>query len=201
MIQKYLLPILAAGLFSCNNDRKPDHSIHEITKANVNYSDSVNHGLIEKDTLKGSPHLMAMNTINGTHIHIEYGSPGVKERIIWGGLVGYDKVWVTGAHGATTINFSKPVEVGGKKIAAGTYALFTIPGKEKWIVILNTRYNQHLTDDYDEREDIVRIGTIPQENTMTQRLTYTVSNNNNDTGNIIMQWEKLKISIPFKTIQ
>jgi hypothetical protein len=102
-----------------------------------------------------------MATIGGTTVHIEYSSPGVKERIVWGGLVAYDKVWVTGAHKATSVHFSKGVEINGRKIPAGKYAFFTIPGKEKWIVILNTRFDQHLADEYNEKEDVLRLEVSP----------------------------------------
>lgn len=194
-------------IVSCNNEKKPstkegkvDHSLHQMIGASNSYVDSVNNGLIKDDTLKGSPHRTAMNTVNGTHVHIEYSSPGVKGRIIWGGLVAYDKVWVTGAHAATTIRFYKPVEIAGKTIPAGTYALFTIPGKEKWQVILNSHYNQHLADEYNEKDDILRFSVKPESDTTMQRLTYSVDAIGENAGNVIIRWEKIKITIPFKTI-
>ncbi len=197
-------------IVSCNNDKKTEqsanekkqdtHSRHATSVSNNNYCDSVNNGLITSDTLKGSPHRTAMATVNGTHVHIEYSSPGVKGREIWGGLVAYDKVWVTGAHKATSIQFSKDVTINGKKIPAGQYAFFTIPGKEKWTVILNSRIEQHLADEYNEKEDIVRVEVKPEENKMVQRLTYTVGVTNGPSGEIVMQWEKITIRLPFTTI-
>ncbi len=197
-----LLTVIAAG---CNNNTKEDtgkkagdHAAHE-AKSGDNYCDSVNTGLIQPDTLKGSPHRSAMAMVNGTHVHIEYSSPGVKDRVIWGGLVAWDKVWVAGAHAATSVRFYKDVMIGNKKIAKGIYGFFVIPGKENWTVILNTRYDQHLTDEYDEKEDVVRVSIRPETNDMTQRLTYTVNNTGNNTGSIVLTWEKLKIVLPFKT--
>ncbi|WP_315823234.1 DUF2911 domain-containing protein [Paraflavitalea speifideaquila] len=73
----------------------------------MDYADSVNTGLIPKDTLKGSPARMAMANIGKSYIRIEYHAPGTKDRVIWGGLVPYGTVWVTGAHSATTINFQR----------------------------------------------------------------------------------------------
>lgn len=192
-------------MVSCNSEKKPsdkttaeDHSLHQMIGGSNSYADSVNSGLIAEDTLKGSPHRTAMNTINGTHVHIEYSSPGVKGRVIWGGLVAYDKVWVTGAHAATTIRFYKPVEIEGKTIPAGTYALFSIPGKETWQVILNSHYNQHLADEYNEKDDILRFSVKPENDTMMQRLTYSVDASGENSGSVIMRWEKIKIIIPFK---
>ncbi len=192
--------------FGCNNNKDQSrtdnaHAGHMNSAESANYADSVNNGLIREDTMKSSPHRTAMATINGTHVHIEYGSPGVKNRIIWGGLVAYDKVWVTGAHKATTVQFSKPVIIGDKTIPKGIYALFTIPGQEKWAVIINSRYEQHLADEYSEKEDLVRVAVTPKENPMVQRLTYAVSSTGDHAGEISMQWEKLRIALPFKIVE
>lgn len=175
------------------------HAAHTVTTSANNYCDSINNGLIQDDTLKGSPHRTSMATINGTHTHIEYSSPGVKDRIIWGGLVAYDKVWVSGAHNATTVQFSKDVVINNKKIKAGIYALFTIPGKEKWIAIFNSRFDQHLADDYNEKEDVVRMSITPQPCQLTPRLSYTIVQKDSLAGEIQLQWEKIQIAIPFKT--
>lgn len=197
---------LALSLLSCKNEDKPapkdntDHSLHQMIDSSNSYIDSLNNGLIQEDTLKGSPHRTAMNTINGTHVHIEYSSPGVKGRVIWGGLVAYDKVWVTGAHAATTIRFYKPVEIAGKQIPAGTYALFTIPKKESWEVILNTHYDQHLADEYNEKDDIVRLSVTPENDTLIPRLTYSVMSTGDNNGAVVIRWEHIKITLPFKTL-
>ena len=162
------------------------------------YADSVNKGLIAKDTMKGSPKRVSMKTIGNTHIHIEYGSPGVKGRMIWGGLVAYDQVWATGAHHATSIDFSTDVSIGGKKIRKGKYALFTIPGKTEWTIIINTNYQQHLADSYDSSEDVVRIKVKPvKQQKVTQRLTYSVVPSGKDAA-VQIQWEYLSVSLPIK---
>src|SRR5688572_22220425 len=83
------------------------------------YASQVNAGIIKEDTMKGSPVRRAMGIVGNTHVHITYGSPGVKGRIIWGGLVAYDRVWATGAHKATKINFTDTVTIAGTQVAAG----------------------------------------------------------------------------------
>ena len=209
MINKAIWLLSLVFIWACNNDKKvevtsektgTEHSGHNMAASSNNYADSVNNGLISADTLKGSPHRTAMATVNGTHVHIEYSSPGVKGRVVWGGLVAYDKVWVTGAHKATSVQFSKDVTINGQKIPAGQYAFFTIPGKEKWIIILNTRYDQHLADDYNEKEDLVRVEVKPEEHDLVQRLTYAVNKIDDKSGEIVMQWEKIVIRLPFTTI-
>lgn len=147
-----------------------------------------------KDTSKKSIKSIAAAVVNGDSIKINYHSPGVRKRVIWGGLVPYDEVWVTGGHDATTIEIGKPFIVGGKEIPAGKYAFFTIPGKNEWTIIINKQWKQHLATEYDEKEDIARIKVKPKKNTLTERLQYFIEDNKNGKGTIAVAWEKLKIS-------
>lgn len=182
-----------------NKKPRPAHNMsdHSMMNKSFGYADSVNQGLLTTDTLKGSPGRQAMMTIGGCHVHIEYSSPGIRGREVWGGVVAMDQPWVTGAHMATSLQINRPIKINNKIIAAGKYALFTIPGKIEWKFIINRNYKQHLTDEYNERLDVLRMKVIPQENNMTPRLTYTVEKINEQAGAITMAWEKLKITIPF----
>lgn len=207
-----LFLLISIVLLACGNNNtdktatatkaENEHAGHNMSMpdAEEGYADSLNAGLIKEDTLKGSPHRTAMNTIGNTHVHIEYSSPGVKGRLIWGGLVAMDKVWVAGAHDATSIRFYKDVLIDDKKIAAGTYGFFVIPGKENWTLILNTRFNQHLTDEYQEKEDVLRVQVKPETHLFTPRLTYVVDKTAGNAGVIHLSWDSLRVSLPFKTI-
>lgn len=201
----YLTSIVFLGI-SCQNTPQQQvpnnmignehrHDAHSFN--NDEYIRNINRGVIVKDTLKGSPQRMAMGNIGQAHVHINYHSPGVKERIIWGGLVPYDQVWVTGAHNATNISFSRDIKIANKRIPAGTYAIYTIPGASEWTFILNKNYKQHLADDYDEAEDIIRTNITPTETNFTPRLTYHIEEEGEKGGIISMAWEMLKIKIPF----
>lgn len=107
-------------------------------------------------------------------------------------------MWVTGAHSATNIEINHAISVDGKKIAAGKYALFTIPGKENWIFIINKNYQQHLSDDYDAKDDIIRVSLKPILRDLSlQRLQYFIESNGKNKGTIAVQWEKIKIELPF----
>lgn len=203
-----ILCVLIVGLVGCNQPAEKkdasDHSMHDMhdNKGAVsNYADSVNMGLITKDTMKRSLPRTAMNTIGGAHVHIAYHSPGVKDRIVWGGLVPYNQVWVTGAHKATSIQISKPIQIGEVKVEKGTYAIFTIPGEKEWVFILNKNYEQHLTDDYKDSLDVVRLTVKSVSTDLTQRLTYEVNKVNDTNGVIVMRWEKIKVEVPFKAVQ
>ena len=132
--------------------------------------------------------------VGNTDIKINYTAPAVRGRVIWGALVPYDKVWVTGAHKATTLEIGKTFRVGNKQIPAGRYGLFTIPGKDEWIVIINKNWDQHLADEYSTAEDVQRIRVKPiQQAEITERLKYEIDQTGERTANIIVSWEKLSI--------
>lgn len=133
-------------------------------------------------------------SVGNTTIKINYTAPSVRGRAIWGVLVPYDKVWVTGAHMATTLEVGKPFRMGGKTIPAGKYALFTIPRKEEWTVILNKNWNQHQADHYKESEDVVRLNVKPQPTADTvERLKYEINQTGSRTAEISISWEKLRV--------
>ena len=76
---------------------------------------------------RSSPDRMVSKTIGATDIKMEYGSPSVKNRLVWGGIVPYDQVWRAGANNATTIEISDEIIIEGTKVAKGRYAFFVIP--------------------------------------------------------------------------
>jgi YHS domain-containing protein len=201
MLQKwsaYLMVALVIGIFGCNDGDKKNTNILPIPTSLKDYADSVNVGLVVKDTMKKSVQRVTENTVEGTTVRIQYYSPGVRGRQIWGGLIPYDQIWSAGAHSATHIYFSMDVKVAQTKIPAGDYAFFAIPGKEEWTLLLNKNYQQHLADDYSDSLDVVSIQVKPVilEDTI-QRLTYLVKPNGESTGSINLYWEKLLLTMPF----
>src|ERR1700742_938108 len=84
-----------------------------------------------------SPHARVEQRVGLTDVSVDYSSPAVKGRKIWGELVAYDKPWRTGAKAATQLTVSCDFSLGGKPVPAGTYALYTVPGKATWQVALN----------------------------------------------------------------
>lgn len=146
-----------------------------------------------------SPHTMAMSMVDGAHVHIDYSAPSVRGRVIFGGLVGLDRVWQAGAHNATWLKTDKDLLIAGKKLPAGKYGFFLIPGKEQWTVIFNSRWDQHGKDEYNETEDILRLTVSPQNQQDSQEvLTYEVNKTGDKTGEIVFSWEKKKFILPFE---
>lgn len=154
-----------------------------------------------KDTTKKSIKSMAVGTVGGDTVAITYHSPGVRKRIIWGGLVPFDEVWVTGAHDATLLEIKVPIVVAGKTIPAGKYAFFSIPGQEEWTLILNKHWKQHLASEYDENEDVVRVKVKPTKVPHTERLQYFIEGGKNGSGKIAFAWEQVKLEMPFSIVK
>jgi hypothetical protein len=189
-----LIYTLALGLLivSCQNKKGENggHEHHQPEKAPAEQSDN------SKKSIPQEAH----GNVGNVHVSINYHSPAVRGRVIWGGLVPYDEVWVTGAHSATSIEFSKAIQIEETTIPKGKYAFFTIPGQERWTLILNKNWEQHLADDYDQADDVIRIEVTPETGMpLTERLTYTIEDKGEGSGAIRMSWEKLSISLPFKT--
>lgn len=181
---------------------KAQHNGH--TPTSMGYADSVNAGLIKEDNMKGSPVRMSMANIGASHVHVTYGSPGVKGRVIWGGLVSYDQVWFAGAHNATWISFSEPVTINGKKLSAGKYGFFMIPkAKGPWTIIFNSDAEMHLADEYEAAKDVLRLDVNPMKDAANSlpRLTFTVKETAKNEGYIQFAWDKKIIQLQVKSVQ
>jgi len=166
----------------------------------VTYADSINTGLIKEDIKKASVPRTTSLKMGKTSLTLSYYSPGVRGRVIWGGLVPFDQVWVTGAHSANKFEISSDLKMNGETIKAGTYGLFTIPGKDKWIFILNKNFEQHLSDDYDQKDDVFRLEIKPAQSEPLQRLTFELKKTSKKEGALHFKWEKVTFSVPFSTL-
>ena len=93
------------------------------------------------ETPAPSPFAKMEQKVGLTDVTLEYSRPNMRGRTIFGDLVPYDKVWRTGANARTKITFSDDVAVNGQTLKAGTYAIFTKPGKQSWEVYFYTDYN------------------------------------------------------------
>ena len=193
-IVSIILILLAFGCKSETGektDSKMNHEEHQVEKTG---------DITKKKVL--SPHTYAMTMVGDAHIHIDYSSPGVRGRIIFGGLVGYDNVWQAGAHKATWIETNKDLIIDGKILPAGKYGFFTIPSKGEWTVIINTNWDQHGKDQYDQKDDVLRFKVNPvSSDEIMEHLEYKVTKTSETEGTISMSWEKVTVSFSFEIKQ
>jgi hypothetical protein len=140
-----------------------------------------------------SPRDSVSGKIGDATITINYGSPSVKGRKIWGGLVPYDTVWRTGANEATRFTTTKDITVAGKVLPAGTYGFFAIPAKNSWTIIFNSVAIQWGAFKYDASKDVLRVTVTPQATDKHERLLYTINGNG---FNLI--WDELTVPVSIK---
>ncbi|MEL6986702.1 MAG: DUF2911 domain-containing protein, partial [Bacteroidota bacterium] len=150
---------------------------------------------------KASPKASVSYTIGYTTVKIDYHSPAVQDRGLWGELVPYDKIWRAGANNATTIEFDTDVKIEGKDLKEGKYAFFIIPkeGDESmWTAIFNTDTDQWGAFDYDASKDALRVDFKPKDSGVnTERLTYSIHDQGQDRGYIKLAWGKKRIYLRF----
>jgi len=140
-----------------------------------------------------SPPATVSGKVGDATVSVNYSSPSIKGRKVWGELVPYGQVWRAGANEATTIEFSNDVMVEGKPLKAGKYSLYTLPGEDEWTVIFNKVPDQWGTV-YDEKQDALRVNVQPVKSAaMNEQLAYAV----NDDG-IVLRWENLEVPVTIK---
>lgn len=130
-------------------------------------------------------------------IKIVYSRPSAKDRKVFGDLVPYGKIWRTGANEATLISFSEPVEIDGKRIDSGTYALYTILYEDVWEVILNKGISNWGTENYLESEDVFRSKIEPIKSKIkVETFTIQLANIKKESCQLQLLWDKKILNIP-----
>ena len=130
-------------------------------------------------------------------ITLEYSRPAVKGRTVFGDLVPYDKVWRTGANGTSKITFSSDVKLEGKEVKAGTYGLFTIPGKNTWDVMLSKDLNLGANvGAYKTENEVVRVQVKPTMLANTAE-TFTINLANIMANSAVLEimWDKTRVPV------
>lgn len=143
----------------------------------------------KKCASRPSPPARTLTSFGDTNVFITYSQPGVKGRVIWGDLVPFDKIWRTGANEATVLSSTGDILVNGDTLLAGNYALYTIPTKDKWTVILNTKYEVWGAYDYDASLDVLRFEVEPGlVDEVKERMTFDID----ASGTVQFAWDKLR---------
>ncbi|MCK7525507.1 MAG: DUF2911 domain-containing protein [Ignavibacteriales bacterium] len=125
---------------------------------------------------------------------MDYSSPAVKDRKIWGELVPFGEVWRTGANEATTITFTDAVSVNGNELAAGTYGIHTIPNASEWEIIFSKDTPVDGGSTFDPKKEVLRIKAKPEEHHFMERMTFLFTDATENSVNVNLLWEKLKVS-------
>ena len=152
----------------------------------------------EDKSKRPSPPATTQANVGGTEVAIDYSRPSLKGREAFGEkspLAPNGEVWRTGANEATTFTVSKPVKINGQPLAAGTYALFTIPGPAEWTIVFNKTAKQWGAFKYDAKEDALRVKVKPKPLAAPiEQFTINVDK----AGKVAMQWAKTEADFTVK---
>ncbi|UYQ95157.1 DUF2911 domain-containing protein [Chitinophaga horti] len=129
-------------------------------------------------------------------VEVAYSRPAVKGRTIYGDLVPYDKVWRTGANNATKITLGEELAFEGVKVPAGDYALYTIPGKTEWQIVLNKGVKNWGDNGYKAEDDVAKFKVKPVKNASKVE-SFTISFDNIAAASMTMNisWDKLTVPV------
>ncbi len=145
-----------------------------------------------------SPVQTIKQAVGLSDITIEYSRPGVKNRVIFGDLVPYGKTWRTGANNATKLTFGEDVKIDNRPVAAGSYALYTVPGKEAWEIMLY----KDLTlggdvADYKPENELLRFKVKPAAlSARVETFTIGFADVTPNSTNIELTWEQTRVAFP-----
>lgn len=147
------------------------------------------------DRLWQSPNAAVSQTIGLTEVHLTYGRPSVRDRVIFAedGLAPFGQVWRTGANEATAIVFPDAVYFEGEHVPAGTYSFYTIPGSEEWIVILNHKLSWGTA--YDETEDFLRVSVRPENAPHMEQMLFYFENVTTEAADLVLHWADTRVAV------
>ena len=137
----------------------------------------------------------AVGTVGGAQIAVDYGVPLKRGRDIFGALVPYGEVWRTGANRATHLTTSRDLVIGGKRVPAGSYTLFTIPGPDQWTLIINSATDIGGTS-YDAETDFVR---VPMEVRALDETVEPFTVVVDEDGFLRLRWDRTEAFVPVRT--
>ncbi|MFN5135626.1 MAG: DUF2911 domain-containing protein [Chitinophagaceae bacterium] len=137
-----------------------------------------------------SPPMSSEFKVGTAAIKINYSAPSVKGREIWDKLVKYGELWRTGANEATTFETSADVKIEGQTLPKGKYGLFTIPGKDEWVIIFNKKPEQWGSYNYKKDDDVLRVTVRPG---MASTFQEQLKIEGKVDGSVSISWEKIEV--------
>ena len=149
---------------------------------------------------KQSPSSKLIQKVGLTDVTVEYSRPSMRGRVIFGGLVPFDKVWRTGANANSTITFSDDVVIDGQTLKAGSYAIYTKPGITSWDIMFYTDTNNWGTPQKWDDSKVVAKTTVEVFSMPMNIETFTISIDNIsiDSAVLGLLWEKTYVGVKFE---
>lgn len=137
----------------------------------------------------------AVIILNDCKIEIDYWQPHKRGREIFGNVVPWNRIWRTGANNATQLRISKDIIIGGKKLAAGKYGLWSYPAESKWDLLINKNANNWGTD-YDPSGDLFTVPyTVERTDTPVEVLKISLVKTGENKATMVIKWDTYKASV------
>lgn len=133
-----------------------------------------------------------------TVMRVTYNRPYKNDRVVFGGIVPFDKVWRTGANEATEIKVYKDIMIGGKTLKAGSYALFTIPGKDSWTVVFNSDLDRWGAYSYNDAHDVLRVSaSVKSADAPIEQFSIQFGDGGKGKGTMHFAWDTIIAEVGF----
>lgn len=144
-----------------------------------------------------SPRATVSQQVGTVTVSVDYGSPGKRDRAIFGELLPYGQLWRTGANRTTSLTVSGDVTIGGKEVPEGSYSVFTMPAEDNWTFILNTDVTAS-EGRYDANKDQARFMVKPAAGPDRERLTFLFTDTHSDSSVLQLEWAGVQVSVPIE---
>lgn len=192
------LMLFATVIFTSCQQTKGEEDTEEASTEEVSEEAASEEGSTEEEPQQvASPRKQSSGSIGEVTVNVDYGSPSVKEREVWGKMEPYGTVWRAGANETTSFEFSGDVTINGENLPAGKYGFFIIPNEnEDWVIIFNEEWSRDLHNawgafGYKQDKDVLRVNVTPDwADDSIEQLSYEV---NSDGVNFA--WEKARINL------
>jgi len=149
---------------------------------------------------QASPSSKIIQKVGLTDVTVDFSRPSTKGRKIFGELVPFGQVWRTGANGATVLTFSTEVSISGTKVPAGSYALYSIPGKSSWTMILSKNTKLWGAIGYEAKDDLLRFTATPAKTSrMYDSFEIGFSNLTDASADLSIKWEQTRVEFTIQT--
>src|ERR1043166_1500702 len=150
---------------------------------------------------QASQHAVVKQRVGLTDVEVDYSRPNKNGRVIFGGLVPFDKPWRSGANQPTKVKISAPVKFGDKEVPAGEYVLYTIPGANEWTLILSKNLKAQTPAEHKPEDEAARVTAKPSLSLAAPAETFTIGFEDLRANSAIfyLEWDKTRVAVKLTT--
>jgi hypothetical protein len=150
---------------------------------------------------QASQHAVLKQRVGLTDVEVDYSRPNKNGRVIFGGLVPFDKPWRTGANQPTKIKTSAPVKFGDREVPAGEYVLYTIPGANEWTLVLSKNLKAQTPADHKPEDEAARATAKPLLLLAAPAETFTIGFEDlrANSATFYLEWDKTRVPVKLTT--